>query len=154
MGKNAGKIALILWLVTIVSIVFYVVRGGVVDKQIGARTTIHLDQDERELVLGEMRTMLEATQMIVEGVANSDLKQISVAAKSAGMSAAVDLDPKFLSKLPIEFKTLGFSMHSDMDAIAKSAERGASTQELSKMLSNTLLKCVGCHSSWQIKTQD
>ena len=154
MKISVGKIALILWLVTILSIVFYVVRGGVVEKQVGARTIIQLDQNERDLVLDEMRTMLQATQMIVEGVANSDLKQISAAGKAGGMGAAVDLDPKFLSKLPLEFKTLGFSMHSDMDSIAKSAESGATPKEISRMLSATLLKCVGCHSSWQIKAND
>lgn len=148
--KNLGKISIGLWLVTIAAIGFFVVRGTTVDTPPGTRTTISLNQAERELVLEEMRNMLQSTQKIVEGTANNDMQQVALAAKAAGMGSAIDLDPKFLSKLPATFKTLGFSMHSDMDAIAKAAERGANVQEINKMLSSTLLKCVGCHSSWQI----
>ncbi|HBI83507.1 MAG TPA: hypothetical protein DDY24_07245 [Alcaligenaceae bacterium] len=154
MGKNIGKIAILLWVVTILGAVFFIVRGGSVDKQIGVRTSITLDHGERELVLDEMRTMLQSTQKIVQGLANDDMLQVSSAGKAAGMGAAVDLDPRFLSKLPLEFKTLGFSMHADMDSIAKAAEQGASAQEISKMLANTLAKCVACHSAWQLRVEN
>lgn len=154
MGKNIGKIAILLWVVTILGATFFVVHGSSGDKQVDARTLIKLDYEEKALVLDEMRTMLQSTQKIVEGTANGDMQQVAQAAKAAGMGSAVDLNPKFMSKLPMEFKALGFSMHSEMDAIAKAAEQGASPQDINKMLAGTLLKCVACHSAWQISVQE
>lgn len=154
MGTNIGKIAILLWVVTIVGAVFFIVRGASVDKKVDTRTSFILDHAEKALVLDEMRTMLQSTQKIVEGAANGDMQQVAMAAKAAGMGAAIDLNPQFMSKLPLEFKTLGFSMHADMDAIAKAAEQGANPQEINKMLAATLSKCVACHSAWQIKVEE
>ena len=153
MKISLGKISLVLWLITIAAIGFFMVRGTTADKAADARTPIFLSLQEKELVLEEMRTMLQSTQRIIEGTANNDMKQVAAAGRAAGMGSAIDLDPVFLAKLPLDFKTLGFSMHADMDAIGKAAEGGADAQEINKMLSNTLLKCVGCHSTWQISTK-
>ena len=151
-GSRIGKIALALWGVTVVATGLYVIRGGNVAQQTnGTRQAILLSQSDREMVLSEMRTMLASTQQIVDGLAHEDMAQVANAAKAAGMGSAIDLDPNFLSKLPLEFKTLGFGMHSDMDAISKAANSGASSKDISSMLSATLSKCVGCHSAWELK---
>ena len=44
------------------------------------------------------------------------------------------------------------SVHHDMDEIAKAAESGTPAPEILKMASNTLMKCVACHSAWQLNT--
>jgi hypothetical protein len=59
-----------------------------------------------------------------------------------------------MAKLPMEFKSLGMSVHHDMDEIAKAAEGGTPAPEILKMASNTLMKCVACHSAWQIKIEN
>lgn len=151
MDRHIGKIALILWVVTIVVAGVYVIKGGASKQVVGNRMTIVLSEEDRELVLDEMRTMLSSTQQIIDGLSRGDRQQVVQAAKVAGMGSAIDLDPNFLAKLPLDFKTLGFSMHSDMDAISGAASKGASERELSGMLGATLNKCVGCHSAWEIK---
>lgn len=154
MFKNIGKISFVLWLVTILITGVYVIRGGAVQQVSGARNAIILSQSDRALVLEEMRAMLAATQQIIDGVARDDRQQIIAAAKGAGMGSAIDLDPNFLSKLPLEFKTLGFSMHSDMDFISKAADKQVPLPEISGMLAATLNKCVACHSAWEIKLKE
>ncbi len=154
MVRNLGKISLALWLVTLLIIGVYVIRGGAAHEVSGARNAIVLSQGDRELVLEEMRAMLVATQQIIDGVARDDRQQIITAAKAGGMGSAIDLDPNFLSKLPLEFKTLGFSMHSDMDAISKAAEKQVPLPEISGMLAATLTKCVACHGAWELKIKE
>jgi hypothetical protein len=154
MFKNIGKISFVLWLVTMLIVGVYVIRGGAVQQVSGARNAIILSQSDRALVLEEMRAMLAATQQIIDGAARDDRQQIIAAAKAAGMGSAIDLDPNFLSKLPLEFKTLGFSMHSDMDAISKAADKQVPLPEISGMLAATLNKCVACHSAWEIKLKE
>ena len=151
MGRYLGKIALILWVVTIVGAGAYVMSGGASKQVVGNRMAIVLSEQDRDLVLDEMRTMLSSTQQIIDGLSRGDRQQVVHAAKLAGMGSAIDLDPHFLAKLPLEFKTLGFSMHSDMDAISTAASQGATERELTAMLGATLNKCVGCHSAWEIK---
>lgn len=154
MVKNMGKISLVLWLLTVLIVGVYVIRGGAVQEAAGARNVILLSEGDRYLVLDEMRAMLAATQQIIDGIARNDRQQIITAAKGAGMGSAIDLDPNFLSKLPLEFKTLGFSMHSDMDAISKAADQQVPMAEISGMLAATLNKCVACHGAWELKLKE
>ena len=151
--RRLGQLSLVLWVLTVAVFGWFLIKGNTIHTDSSQRQVILLSEQEKSLVLAEMRTMLESTQKIVQGLAVNDRAMIQSAAKTAGMGSAIDLDPVFLAKLPLDFKTLGFSMHADMDAIGKAAEGGADAQEINKMLSNTLLKCVGCHSTWQISTK-
>jgi hypothetical protein len=81
------------------------------------------------------------------------MQAIVKVASAAGMSLAVDENPALMAKLPIELKTLGMSVHRDMDEIARAAAGGTPAPEILKMLSNTLAKCVACHSAWQLKAE-
>ncbi|MBI5437993.1 MAG: hypothetical protein HY936_03430 [Nitrosomonadales bacterium] len=144
------KIALLLWVVTIAVFVWFFIRGNTAAGTDG-RTAVVLQIGERDFVMKEMRGLLAATQAILEGVNQGNAQLIANAARSAGMAAATDANPTLMTKLPIEFKQLGLSLHRDMDDIAKAAESGTPVPELLKMTSNTLAKCVACHAAWQIK---
>lgn len=145
------KIALLLWVITIAVFVWFFIRGNTAMGTDG-RTAIVLQTGERDFVMVEMRGLLAATQAILEGANQGDVQRIAKAARGAGMAAAADANPTLMTKLPIEFKQLGMSLHRDMDEIAKAAEGGTPVPELLKMTSNTLTKCVACHAAWQIKT--
>lgn len=149
-SNKLATIALLLWAVTIAVFVWFFIRGNTTAGNEG-RTAIVLQTGERDLVLSEMRGLLSATQGVLEGAAQSDMKLVSKAASAAGMASAADVNPLLMAKLPVDFKSLGMSVHRDMDAIAKAAEAGTPTTEILKMTSNTLTKCVACHSIWQLK---
>lgn len=146
-------IALLLWFFTMTIFAWFFIHGKTTAGTDG-RTAVVLQTGERDLVLTEMRNLLIAVQGILEGVNLGDMQRVIHASSAAGMAVAADASPALLAKLPIEFKTLGMSVHRDMDEIAKAAKNKAPTPEILKMLSNSLIKCVACHSAWQLKAEN
>jgi len=145
-----AQTALLLWIVTIAVLAWFFIRGNTTAGTDG-RAAVVLQSAERDLILTEMRGLLVALQGIIEGANRGDMQRISQAASSAGMAAAADVNPALLAKLPIGFKQLGMSLHSDMDEIAKAAQSGKAVPEILKMTAGTISKCVACHSAWQLK---
>ena len=149
-SNKIASIALLLCVVTIAVFAWFFIRGNTTAGTDG-RTAVVLQPAERDLVLTEMRGLLSSTQGILEGASQVDVKRIIQASRAAGMASAADVNPALMAKLPLEFKSLGMSVHHDMDEIAKAAEGGTPVPEILKMASNTLTKCVACHSAWQLK---
>jgi hypothetical protein len=148
--NKLASIALLLWVVTIAVFAWFFIRGNTAAGTDG-RTAVVLQAGERDLILSEMRGLLSATQQILEGANQGDMQRIAKAASAAGMAGAADVNPALMAKLPIEFKALGMNVHHDMDDIARAAQSGTTAPEILKMASNTLTKCVACHSAWQLK---
>ncbi|NNM68957.1 MAG: hypothetical protein HKM00_03135 [Gallionella sp.] len=149
-SNKTALIALLLWIVTIAVFAWFFIRGSTTAGTDG-RTAVVLQASERDFVLSEMRGMLAATQGILEGANRGDMQLVIKSASAAGMGVAADVNPALMAKLPLDFKTLGMSVHHDMDDIAKAAASGTPASEILKMLSNTLTKCVACHSAWQLQ---
>jgi hypothetical protein len=151
--NKIASVALLLWVITIAVFVWFFVRGNTAAGT-DYRTAIVLQSSERDLILSEMRGLLAAVQEILEGVNQGDIDRIVRSSRSVGMAMAVDESPLLMAKLPLAFKTLGLSVHREMDQIADAAEGGKPIPELLKMASNTLAKCVACHASWQLKVNN
>ncbi len=149
-ANKIALVALLLWVATIAVFAWFFIRGNTTAGTDG-RTAVVLQPAERDLVLAEMRGLLSSTQGILEGANQGDVKRIIQASRAAGVASAADVNPALMAKLPLEFKSLGMSVHRDMDEIAKAAEGGTPSAEILKMTSNTLTKCVACHSAWQLK---
>ncbi len=152
MTNRLALLAIVLWVATVAVFAWFFVRGTTTEGTDG-RTAVVLAPAERALVLGEMRGLLSASQQVVQGIQQGDMKLVAKAARSAGMGAAVDLNPALMAKLPVTFKSLGMNVHHDMDALALAAESGKTSSELLGMLSTTMSKCVGCHAAWQLKAE-
>ncbi len=152
-SNKIAMIAILLWVITLAVFAWFFVRGTTV---VGTdnRTAVVLKADERNLILQEMRGLLAATHGILEGITQEDRDQIIQSARSAGMASAADANPALMAKLPLPFKTLGMSVHQDMDELTQVAESGQATPALLKMLTGTLAKCVACHAAWQLKVGD
>ena len=139
-----------LWLISAALFAWKFINGSTSQGSDG-RTAIELSTGERDLVLSEMRTMLMAVQGITQGLAQEDKQRIAAAARQAGSAAAADVNPVLMTKLPMDFKKLGMSMHGDMDALAAAAEQGEDKVALERRLGELLNKCTACHSAWQLK---
>lgn len=148
--NRLALIAIVLWIATVAVFGWFFVRGNT-EAGADGRTAVVLAPAERGLILGEMRALLSASQQVVQGIQQGDMKRVAQAARSAGMASAVDVNPALMAKLPVAFKSLGMSVHHDMDDLAQAADSGKPAAELLGMLSNTMSKCVGCHSAWQLK---
>lgn len=150
-SNKLASIALVLWVASIAVFAWFFIQGNT-EKGSDGRTAIVLQTAERDLILSEMRGLLSATQGVLEGANQADMQRIIKASSAAGMKGAADVNPALMAKLPMEFKSLGMSVHQDMDAIANAAEKGAAAAEILKMTANTMNKCIACHSAWQLKS--
>lgn len=142
--------AILLWVLTVAVFAWFFIRGNTVAGS-DNRTAVVLGVGERELILAEMRNLLDGVQGILDGLNHNDMKQVASAARAVGMASAADVNPALMAKLPMPFKQLGMSVHHDMDDLAQAAESGKPAAELQTMLTSTLSKCVACHASWQLK---
>lgn len=149
--NKLALVALLLWVATVAVFAWFFIRGNTTAGSDG-RAAVVLQPAERDFVMKEMRGLLTATQEIMAAGSQGDIQRIVKAARSAGMAGTAEVNPTLMTKLPIEFKKLGMSLHGDMDEIAKAGESGKTVPELLKMTSEALMKCVACHEAWQIKT--
>lgn len=152
-SNQLAVFAILLWLITLAGLAWFFISGSTAPGT-QERTSIVLNAQERDLILTEMRGLLSTIQGIVDGVGRDDRKQIAESARAAGMAAAADASPALLAKLPLPFKTLGMSVHRDMDDIADAAEEGRPAPELLNKVAATLSKCVACHAAWQFKVDE
>lgn len=117
----------------------------------GKRTAIVMTQAEREIILQEMRGMLEGIQLVTAGLANDDLKAVAEAARPQGMHVMHGIPGSLRNKLPMEFKQLGMGMHKDFDQMALDAESLGDAKHTLRQVNTLLQKCVACHSIYQIR---
>jgi hypothetical protein len=147
MWKKVAITSILLWVATVGFIAYKLKYGNakVVDKRI----EISLAPEQRELVLGEMRTLLEGVKGIVRGAATDDKELMRVSAKNVGMQMAQDVNPALIAKLPLEFKALGMGVHKDFDILAAKTHT-LTTKEILSELDGIMNSCIGCHSTYKI----
>jgi len=114
------------------------------------RTAVLLNDKERQLVLAEMRALLQAAQQVVEALANEDMKAIPAAVQPVGRAAVGTMDVRLKAKLPLEFKKLGFATHDAFDAIGTMASEGKPAKEIQRKLADTMNNCIACHAAYQL----
>ncbi len=154
MKSNKIAIAsLLLWLATVAVFAWFFVRGNTAPGT-DNRTAIMLAPGERALILSEMRGLLAGVHDMLDAINRNDMRQVASTARSVGTASAADVNPAIMAKLPLPFKQLGISVHHDMDDLAAAADSGKPAAELQAMLTNTMTKCVACHSAWQLKSAE
>ncbi|MFQ5582082.1 MAG: hypothetical protein ACE5F3_05595 [Mariprofundaceae bacterium] len=141
-------IAILFAVITGIGIKFFILGSTV--RVADERTAVLLEEGERQLVLEEMRGLLEATQQVIEGLSSSDMKQIEQAATAVGMQATSTMDVTLKAKLPMEFKKLGFATHTAFDEIAAMAKKTGDAKLIQKKLADTMNNCIACHAGFQI----
>lgn len=141
------KLALILAsILSAVILVFgYFFVNGMHSQSTDSRRLIQLSPAEKDLVLGEMRAMLKAVNGIIDALAKGDLPKAALAASSAGMKMAVDVNPLLMAKLPLDFKKLGMGTHTQFDELAAQINAGAKGDVVLKRLSEITSRCIACH---------
>ena len=151
MWKKIAISSIALWAISLsfVGYRFYYGNAKTVDKRI----EVSLADEERELVLGEMRTLLKGLKGIIKGLANDDYTFVERSARSNGMEMAQDVNPALMMKLPKAFKSLGISVHEDFDILANNIHSMNSKQIL-MALDKTMGKCVSCHQAYKVTLEE
>lgn len=151
--KKIAIASLVLWVVTIGAGLYFFVGGKTVASSDGRRAVV-LTPDEKNMVLGEMRTILSAVNGTLKAVAKGDKTAAAEAARSAGMVMAVDGNPGLMAKLPLEFKGLGMSLHDDFDKLAADINGGLGDMQVIERLGTITDKCVTCHAAYRISEEE
>lgn len=117
------------------------------------RKVLVLSAEERNFVLEEMRGLLMGTRMVIDGLVNNDMKAVATAARPAGMHVMQGMPGSLKTKLPMDFKQLGMSMHGGFDQIAMDAESVGDSKLVLRQMNTILQTCVACHGTYQIRVE-
>ncbi|MDD5248108.1 MAG: hypothetical protein PHY45_03930 [Rhodocyclaceae bacterium] len=150
--KSKACLAIIVLLLAVIAAGAYkFIIAGSVEKAEDGRLAVVLAPGERALILKEMRGFVSGIQQITDALARDDMKGVAAAARQLGRGAAKDVPAALIGKLPLEFKTLGFSVHGQFDQIADDAEKTRMARVTLGQLADVLQKCVACHSAYQFR---
>lgn len=147
--RTLASVSLGLWIATVAAAVFLFTHGQTASMADG-RQAILLTEGERNLVLAEMRGMLESVQGVVEGIAQRDMKRVAVAARLSGTASTQQVPVSLMAKLPLAFKQMGQVTHRDFDEIALRAEGGEPEEMLLERLGERLKNCIACHATFRL----
>ncbi len=117
-----------------------------------SRAAIVVTAAERDLVLGEMRGLLEAVQTIIVANNAGDLSMVAVAGRKVGLTNMDPQSAEFATRLPMGFRKLGMDTHSRFDQLALDAEQFESTEQVSQQLGELTGICVACHKAYRLTT--
>ena len=114
------------------------------------RVSIIVSQSNRDFVMHEMRTFVEALQQINVGIAQNDPALIAKVARASGGSVVGHAPAGLLASIPAEFKTIGFDTHGKFDQIAESAEKNFDPKHTAAQVTELLGNCVACHKMYRM----
>ena len=151
-AKSRIYLATIAMLLLVIGAMAYkFIVAGSTEKTEDGRVAILLEPGERALMLREMRAFVAGLQLMSDALSRDDMKGVAKVARGMGTARAHDVPLAMMGKLPLEFKTLAFSVHGGFDTIAIDAETIGMPKHTIGQLSDVLQKCVACHSSYQVK---
>jgi hypothetical protein len=119
--------------------------GAAVD----TRERIVLPAPARNMVLAEMRVMLESVSGVVAALSEGDMAAAAQAARASGMAAAVDVDPAVRALLPAAFVELGMATHQGFDALADQLGQPVDQRTAFAGLAGLMQNCVACHATYR-----
>jgi hypothetical protein len=127
---------------------------GTIEASSDGRTAIVVTPAERDLVLEEMRGLLEAVQTVIVANNAGDLNAVAVAGRKVGRANMDPRSAEFAARLPMGFRQLGMDTHLRFDKLALDAEQFESTEHVSQQLGELTGNCVACHRAYRLATND
>lgn len=114
------------------------------------RVSIIVSRSNKDFVMHEMRTFVEALHQIHVGIEQNDPALIAKVARASGGSVAGHAPAGLLASVPAEFKTIGFDTHGKFDQIAESAEKNFDPKVTRGQVTELLSNCVACHKMYRM----
>ena len=124
--------------------------GNTVTLPDDTRVSIIVSQSNKDFVMHEMRTFVEALHQIHVGIEQNDPALIAKVARASGGSVAGHAPAGLLASIPAEFKTIGFDTHGKFDQIAESAEKNIDPKVTRGQVTELLSNCVACHKMYRM----
>jgi len=148
---NSKYLTVIVILVSIIAAGAYkfIFEGSTKESSDG-RTEILLNDNERNLVLAEMRAFLVSVQQINQGLAENNMELVAEYARKSGKAATGGMPGTLVGKLPLTFKKLGGDTHAKFDQLAMDADDLGDRDHALEQLSTLMKNCVACHATYRI----
>ena len=145
----------VLWLIIILLLVFSGVLvnkfvSGSVAPSADGRTSVVLTEDERDLILTEMRAFLVSVQGVSQAITTNDMDKVADLATKAGMAAEQGTPGSLLQKIPLAMKKMGFGVRGQFDDIATTATSSKDAGAARKQLDELMLTCIACHTTYRL----
>ena len=109
------------------------------------RVSIIVSQSNKDFVMHEMRSFVEALHQIHVGIEQNDPALIAKVASASGGSVAGHAPAGLLASIPAEFNT-----HGKFDQIAESAEKNFDPKVTRGQVTELLGNCVACHKMYRM----
>ena len=149
MNTKYLTIIVILLLIIAAGAYKFIFEGSTTESTDG-RTEIILNDNERNLVLTEMRAFLVSVQQINQGIADNNMELVVEHARKSGKAATGSMPGTLVGKLPLTFKKLGGDTHAKFDQLAMDAEDLGDRDHTLEQLSTLMKNCVACHAAYRI----
>ena len=126
---------------------------GTVEASPDGRTEIVVTSAERDLILDEMRSLLEAVQAVIVANNAGDLNTVAVASRLVGRENMDPRSAEFAARLPMDFRKLGMDTHMRFDKLALDADQFESTEHVYQQLGEITANCVACHRAYRLTVE-
>jgi len=147
------KLSLLLNIVLIAVLAFgvfkFFIQGATAPSDDG-RISLLVAPSEKDYILDEMRGFLETVQEITEAISQNDMSAIAALSAKAGKFSMADVPPSLITKMPLEFKTLGIETHALFRELAETATNGGNAKKTAASLSELMLNCTACHATYRL----
>ena len=147
--KNLSWILVVILSIIVAMFAYKFTVGSVAPSDDG-RQSVVLTKDERNAILLEMRVWLQSTQGVLAAAVKGDMAEVAKIARVSGMAAEAETPGSLFRKIPIAMKTLGFDTRARFDDMAKMADEGKSSNEISAYLAETMNNCIACHAIYRL----
>jgi len=124
--------------------------SGSVAKSDDGRTSVLLNKDERDLILGEMRAFVVSLQGVSQAITENNMEKVADLAHKAGMAAEANTPGSLLQKIPLGMKKMGFGTREKFDEIAETARTSKDAAKARKQLDALMNNCIACHMTYRL----
>ena len=149
MNKKCLTITVILLSIIVAGFYKFIIQGSSTESTDG-RIEILLNDNERNLVLAEMRAFLSSIQQINQGLSENNMELVTEHARKSGKTAQTGMPGTLVGKLPLQFKKLGGDTHAKFDQLAMDADDLGDRNHALEQLSTLMKNCVACHAAYRI----
>ena len=149
MNKKCLSITVILLAIIAAGFYKFILQGSTT-KSTDGRIEILLNDNERNLVLTEMRAFLSSIQQINQGLSQNNMELVAEYARKSGKAAQTGMPGTLVGKLPLQFKKLGGDTHAKFDQLAMDADDLGDRDHVLEQLSTLMKNCVTCHATYRI----
>ncbi len=118
------------------------------------REVIWVTEEEKSMLMSEMRAFLNASQKILEANLAGDMNAVEAAARLVGVKLFKETPENIHEKLPITFTMIGPRAYMGFESIVDEAVGGGDMEVIFSYLAQLQKNCVTCHALFRFEVKE